>query len=248
MPPIEEINNKFARLLQGLPANWKELARAKGALTRARKIKGAEELLRAVFSYGVADYSLREVAGLLTRARQPLSDEAVRTRLNKCEAWLERMLSATLLRDVPRAVLAGRKLKIVDGTVLCCPAAVGTDYRVHLCFAAIEQRCGGVKVTDAKGAESFTYFAYEPGDVVLGDRIYGKTKQIIAVKEQGAEVVVRISLQQLRLYDEAITPIAWKEALIKAGSTGQLRIEGLVKEAQDKLTKVYVYGQRRASK
>ena len=68
MPPITEINNKLARLLQELPEKWKELAHEQGALTRARKIKGAEELLRAVFSYAVSDYSLRAVAGLLTGA------------------------------------------------------------------------------------------------------------------------------------------------------------------------------------
>lgn len=244
MPPITESNNKFARLLQELPERWKELAREKGALTRERKIKGAEELLRAVFSYAVADYSLREVAGLLTRAHQPLSDEAVRRRWHQCEAWLESLLAETLLANAPRVALPGRRLKIVEGTVLCCPAAVGTDYRGHLCFEAIEQRCGGVKVTNSKGAESFTYFAYEPGDIVLGDRIYGKAKQIVAVQEQGAEVVVRISLQQLRLYDEAGTLIEWQEALIKARDTGQLSLEAFVKEEQGKLTKVYVQGQR----
>lgn len=248
MPPITEINNKLARLLQELPEKWKELAHEQGALTRARKIKGAEELLRAVFSYAVSDYSLRAVAGLLTGARHSITDEAVRLRLHKCEAWLEGLLGATLLGHAPPAAVAGRKLKIVDGTVLCCPAAVGTDYRVHLCFEAIEQRCGGVKVTNGKGAESFTHFAFAAGEIVLGDRIYGKTKQIVAVQEQGAEVVVRISLQQLRLYDEAGALIGWKEALIKARDAGQLSLEAFVKDEKGKLTKVYVQGQRLSSK
>ncbi len=244
MPPIAEINNKFARLRQELPENWQELSHEQGALTRARKIKGAAELLRAVFSYAVADYSLREVAGLLTGERHPITDEAVRLRLHQCEAWLESMLCATLLGHAPPLALAGRRVKIVDGTVLCCPAAGGTDYRVHLSFAALEQRCCGVKVTNSKGAESFTYFDYEPGDIVLGDRIYGKAKQIMAVQEQGAEVVVRISLQQLRLYNEAGTLIVWKEALRKARDTGKLSLEAFVKDEQGKLTKVYLQGQR----
>lgn len=220
MPPIAEINNKFARLLQELPENWKELAREHGALTRARKIKDEEELLRAVFSYAVADYSLREVAGLLTRARHPITDEAVRLRLHKCEAWLESLLAETLVASARQVAGGGRRLKIVDGTVLCCPAAVGTDYRVHLCFDAIEQGCGGVKVTTDKGAESFSYFTFAAGDIVLGDRIYSKAKQLIKVQEQGAEVIVRSSLQQLRLYDEAGTLIAWR--VNKGGGGGSV--------------------------
>ncbi len=157
---------------------------------------------------------------------------------------MESLLSETLVASARQVAVGGRRLKIVDGTVLCCPAAVGTDYRVHLCFDALEQSCGGVKVTDAKGAESFSYFTFARGDIVLGDRIYSKAKQIIKVQEQGAEVVVRSSLQQLRLYDEAGTLIAWKEALIKAAEAGQFTWEAFVKDEQGKLAKVYLHGHK----
>ena len=51
----------------------------------------------------------------------------------------------------------------------------------------------------------------------------------MAVQEQGAEVVVRISLQQLRLYNEAGTLIVWKEALRKARDTGKLSLGSVCK-------------------
>ena len=244
MPPIAEINNKFESLLQQLPDNWKELAREKRAFTRERKIKSEEELLRAVFSYAVADYSLREVAGLLPRERQQISDEAVRTRLTKCVEWWESLLSETLFKSAKRVSISGRRLKLVEGTVLCCPAAKGTDYRVPLCFDAIEQRGCGVKLTDGKGAESFTHFKFESGEVVFGDRLYGQTKQIIAVKKQAADAVVRSSFQQLRRYDEWGGPSAWKEALIKAQGTGKFTWEAFVKGENGEFEKVYVHGQR----
>jgi hypothetical protein len=183
--------------------------------------------LRAVCSYAVADYSLREVAGLLTRGRQPISDEAVRTSLNQCVEWLESLLSETLLESAKRFSRSGRRLKLVDGTVLCCPAAKGTDYRVHLCFEAMEQRGCGVKLTDDKGAESLTHFQFESGEVVFGDRLYGQAKQLIAVKKQAAEVVVRLSLQQLRLYAERGALREWKVELIKAQDAGRFTLGSL---------------------
>lgn len=244
MSPITEINNKFEKLLQQLPADWKELAREKRAWTRRRKIKSEEELLRAVFSYAVADYSLREVAGLLTRERQTISDEAVRARLNQCVEWLESLLSETVFESAKQFSISGRRLKLVDGTVLCCPAAKGTDYRVPLCFDAIEQRGCGVKLTDDKGAESLTHFQFESGDVVFGDRLYGQAKQLIAVKKQAAEVVVRLSLQQLRLYDEQGALREWKAALIKAQDAGRFTWEAFDKGDKGELEKVYVHGYR----
>ena len=131
MPPIAEINNKFARLQRGARKLARTLPRARSVDAGAEN-RGAAETLRAVFSYAVADDSLREVAGLLTGERHPITDEAVRLRLHQCEAWLESLLCATLLGHAPPLALAGRRVKIVDGTVLCCPAAGGTDYRVHL--------------------------------------------------------------------------------------------------------------------
>ncbi len=122
-----------------------------------------------MFSYAVADYSLREVAGLLTRERQRISDQAVGERLSKCAAWIESVL-AEMLFDKARQVTK-RRLMIVDGTVVNAPAAHGTDYRVHLCYDAISQASCGVKVTDATHAERLTHFAYEPLDIVLGDRL-----------------------------------------------------------------------------
>jgi len=63
MTPAEEFNHKFDGLLERLPAGWEELAIEHHAFTRARQIKSPKELLRAVFSYAVADYSLRACGG-----------------------------------------------------------------------------------------------------------------------------------------------------------------------------------------
>ncbi len=245
MSPVEEFNHKFDSLLQRLPHGWEELAIETHAFTRARQIKSPKDLLRAVFSYAIADYSLREVAAILTREQQWISDQGVYARLSKCGVWLETLLTQLLFETAERVGAAThRRLKIVDATTLNCPAARGTDFRLHLCYAAISQSSCGVKLTDVKGAERFTHFDYEPSDIVLGDRIYGKAKHLIAVKEQGADVIVRQSLQQLRLYTSRGEVIDWQELLIKAEGAGRLLFEAYIRDQEGKQMKVFIVGQR----
>ncbi len=59
MSPLAQFDHKFESLLHRLPQGWEELAVEHHAFTRARQIKSPKELLRAVFAYAVADYSLR---------------------------------------------------------------------------------------------------------------------------------------------------------------------------------------------
>lgn len=245
MAPIEEFNHKFDSLLDRLPEGWEELAIEHHAFTRARQLKSPKDLLRAVFCYAVADYSLREVAALLTREQTWISDQGVHARLSKCVVWLETLLAQLLTNKATQvSSQTHRSLKIVDATILTCPAARGTDYRLHLCYEPISQASCGVKLTDVKGAERFTHFAYEPLDIVLGDRIYGKAKHIITVKEQGADVIVRQSLQQMRLYTSTGEVIEWQELLIKAQAAGRLLLEAFIRDAEGRQAKVYVICQR----
>jgi hypothetical protein len=154
------------------------------------------------------------------------------------------MLAQMLCDKAKRVEVLTRRLKIVDATTLNCPAARGTDYRLHLCYEPTSQSSCEVKLTDVKGAERFTHFAYEASDIVLGDRIYAKAKHIMAVTEQGADVIVRANFQQLRLYTVTGDVIDWKTALIKAQEVGSLLLEAYVRDEEGKQTKVYVICQR----
>ena len=245
MSPLAQFDHKFESLLHRLPQGWEELAVEHHAFTRARQIKSPKELLRAVFAYAVADYSLREVAALLTRQQTWISDQGVHARLANCGAWLETLLAQLLHEKAARVSLqTGRSLKVVDATILTCPAARGTDYRLHLCYEPLSQASCGVKLTDVKGAERFTHFDYELADIVLGDRIYGKAKHLIKVKEQGADVIVRQSLQQMRLYTATGEVIEWQELLIKAQASGRLLIEAVIRNEEGQQIPVSVICQR----
>ena len=127
MSPVEELNNRFDSLLQRLPSGWEDLASETHAFTRARQIKSPKEFLRAVFSYAIADYSLREVAAVLTRERKWITDQAVYERLSKCVVWLETLLAGMLFDKAKRVEVSTRRLQIVEATTLNCPAARGTD-------------------------------------------------------------------------------------------------------------------------
>jgi hypothetical protein len=56
-----------------------------------------------------------------------------------------------------------------------------------------------VWLTSYKTGETLCNFSFNPGDVVVGDSIYGMRSGIAHVKRAGAEVIVRIKLQGLPL-------------------------------------------------
>lgn len=242
--------NKFETLLQHLPAEWQELAIEKRAFRRSRQIKSPLELLRLMFSYLLADYSLRQTAAALISRRIWMSDQAVHNRLQHCRDWLAAVLGATLNQQMPVAkIKAGstlrlRQIKIVDGTVLNCPGATGTHYLLHLCFDAVKQTISAIKLTGAHVGEGFKNFEFGAGDLVLGDRIYAKSEQIIRVVEQGADVLVRVSLQQLKLFDEAGKLIDWKANLAAATESEKFSFAATVRNASGKTSQVWIHGQR----
>jgi hypothetical protein len=92
----QELDSKFRRLLQELPAETEGLAREYKAFQRARKIKTVFDLLRAVMLYSACDLSLREIAGWFSGRGQRMTDDAVRGRLKCCAEWLRSLLGEML--------------------------------------------------------------------------------------------------------------------------------------------------------
>jgi len=250
MPSAVQQLNKFEDLLQHLPTGWQELAFEKRAFLRSRQIKSPLELLRLLFTYLIADNSLRSVAATIISRQIWMSDQAVYNRLCHCRQWLEtlftQMLSKQLMQQMKKtgSELNHRRLKIVDATVLNCPGAKGTDYRLHVCFEAFEQNLWAIKLGDKRVAQSFTHFQYQKGDIVLGDRIYAKAWQIMNVANQGADVIVRLSLQQLNLLALDGKKLDWKQLLIDTESVGKFSVCAIVKDRAGNQVQVRVHGKR----
>lgn len=201
MPSLLIADTTFENIVQDVPAGMGAMAREFGAFARSRSVRNPEELLRAVLLYCGLDYSLREVAANLTQAGRRLSDEAVRGRLSVCEAWLEAMVQQMLPK--PDVEMGQKRLILVDGTCIQAPGSTTSDYRLHLAWDWMQQRVVFMKVTDNRTGESLRHYDWQPGDVALADSGYARSPQLLAVKEKGAEFIVRYALNHVRMLSES---------------------------------------------
>ena len=189
-----------------LPDGWQAQAKALGAFQRSRKVKDAEALLRLLLIHVAGDCSLRMTA---LRAEQAglcdLSDVAVLLRLRTSAAWLEWMaseLARRRLTAMPEELAQGRwRLCVADSTPLREPGSVGTAWRIHYLLEFPSLGCIEQHVTDAKTGESLEMFDFSAGQLVLVDRNYGRRAQIAHAVGQGADIVARLAVTALPLYD-----------------------------------------------
>src|SRR5207253_9882221 len=105
--PLTDPDTLFEELLQDLPAETVQMARAFKALVRAKKVKTPAQLLRVVFLYCGLDKPLREVAGTFTALYESITDQSVAERLRACGPWvqalLRRMLPLSSVGTLPRS-------------------------------------------------------------------------------------------------------------------------------------------------
>jgi len=115
--------------------------------------------------------------------------------------------------QVPQRFL-GYRLLAADATVLCGPAAKGTDQRLHVVYDLGSGAPTFVEVTDNKGGESLARYesAFGPGDLVLGDRGYGHDRGIRSVLNAKSKFLIRLEFSSIRLLDEEGMPISAQRA------------------------------------
>src|SRR5882724_4119163 len=104
-----EILDHWPEVSAHFPADFdlEATARSRGAFTRVREIKNAEDLLRLALAYGGCGMSLRDTCAWASAGGiATLSDPALLERLEKAADWLGDIVRA-LLGDQPR-VQAGR--------------------------------------------------------------------------------------------------------------------------------------------
>ena len=203
-----------------LPESLDELAERTGALRRCRGVKDATSLLRIILTYAVTDMSLKDVAAWARGAGVGrLTGPGLFYRLRQAESWLSATLAETLKHNVPCA--SGKlRVRVVDATHVVGPGAKGTEWRVHGdCDPATGCLCS-VVATDASLGESCDRHPVSPGDVILGDRIYGLAPSIASVSERGGYVVVRANLYAIRLCrptGEVFSPLSESERVPNVG-------------------------------
>lgn len=199
------VEEDYAYLLTLLPPGWREQARELGALRRCRKVD-AERLLRVLLIHLAEGCSLRETALRAQRGGiAQLSDVAIMDRLRGSARWLgwmNQQLVTRWVRRGPQAVFPARwNVRLIDGTRVREPGPTGSSWLIHYSIRLPSLACDELLVSEPQGdpGESFRRFAVQPGDLLIGDRVYGVRPSLLHVVNGGADVLTRFALSNLPL-------------------------------------------------
>src|SRR5215204_6504501 len=199
-----EIFGFWQQLHERLPPGFdlEKTARARRAFTRARAVKDVATLLQLAMAYGGCGMSLRETcAWAAAVGLADLKDPSLIDRLCKAAPWLGDIVAALVRRQVavPAKRWSGYRLRALDATTLCQPGADRTSWRLHVGYDLATRQVDQVELTDGRGGENLQRLTYRPGEIVLGDRIYARARNLRLVQEDGADFIVRMGWNALSL-------------------------------------------------
>lgn len=204
LTPVD-VREDWEVLVSFLPEGWQQKAKELGALKRCRRFADAGVLLRTLLIHLADGCSLRETAALAkTGGLVSISDVALLKRLHASGEWF-RWLCAEIMskwvRQQPERVLdRDLEVRLIDGSMIKEPGPTGSSWRLHYAISLPDLRCEQAYVTDAGVGESFERFQVAPGEVFVGDRLYGTARNIAHVLRAGGQVLVRINHTNLPLY------------------------------------------------
>src|SRR5499425_1290208 len=205
--PLTDPDTLFEELLQDLPAESVQMARAFKAFVRAKKVKTPAQLLRMVFLYCGLDKPLREVAGTFTVLYESITDQSVAERLRACGPWVQAMLRQMVPMAAVAPLPAGRRFVVLDASSIQAPGAAGTDHRLHLAMDLVSLQFLEGLVSDVHTGETLKHFTFAPGDVAVADRGYAQCQGMHAAVAQGADLIVRLNPFSVVLSDTAGAPV-----------------------------------------
>jgi hypothetical protein len=220
--PLTDPDTLFEELLQDLPSETVQMARAFKALVRAKKVKTPAQLLRVVFLYCGLDKSLREVAGTFTALYESMTDQSVAERLRACGPWVQAMLRQMLPLAAVEPLPTGRRFVVIDASSRQAPGATGTAHRLHIAMDLLSLQFLDVLVSDVHTGETLKHFTLAPGEVVVADRGYAQCQGMSAALQQGAALIVRLHPFRVGLGDATGAPLELCAAL-KRQKTATLR-------------------------
>ena len=208
-----------------LPDGWQEAARRTGALRRTRGFKDAATLLRVLLIHLVDGCSLRETAvranagGLIK-----VSDVALLGRLRGSGEWFRWMVEqmSRRLSATSQDVLPGKRVRLVDASVVCEPGATGSTWRLHYMIDLSTLACEQLQVTLPEEGETLTRFAVQANDVVMADRGLAHRRGIRHVVNHQGDVIVRMNMISVPLEDDKARALALLPRLRKL-KVGQAR-------------------------
>jgi hypothetical protein len=200
----EELLSIWERVQAHLPLDFdlERVARERRAFLRKREVKDVASLFRLCMAYGGCGMSLRETCAWAEALKvASLSEPSLMERLCKAAPWLGDIVAALIVRQatMPAKRWIGYRLRAIDATALCQPGADRTTWRLHVGFDLASGQVDQLALTDGRGGENLQRLTYQPGEIVLGDRIYARAQNLHGVKRDGADFIVRTGWNSLRL-------------------------------------------------
>ncbi len=188
-------------LTRYFPPGWKGAAHSLGALRRSRGIRDPGVLLRCLLVHLAEGCSLLETAARIRAARwATLSAVALFKRLRSSEDWLRWLAEQLWRQSRPAPAVHGRRVRAVDATTVDEPGRTGSVWRVHYALNLSNLQCDYYHLGPTSIGERFQRIPLEFGDILLGDRAYGTPPGIDYVCGGGGDVLVRINLRMLPLF------------------------------------------------
>jgi hypothetical protein len=176
-------------------------ARTYKAFRRARGVRSAGDLLRLAMIWSVCGLSLRNTCAWAAGCGvAELSDASLNDRLSGTADWLGFLVGSVIQERIGAAPsVAGRRLRVVDATTICRPGADRTTWRLHVGYDLAKGQVDALTLTDVHGGERLSRFAPRAGDLLLADAGYPKPGDLRALVCAGADVVVRLGWNSLKL-------------------------------------------------
>jgi Transposase DDE domain len=143
--------------------------------------------------------AVRAEAGGLAK----VSDVALLGRLRGSGEWFRWMVEqmSQRLACASQDVLPGKRVRLVDASVVCEPGATGSTWRLHYMIDLSTLACEQVQVTLPEEGETLTRFAVRAGDVLMADRGLAHRRGIRHVVAHAGDVIVRMNLVSVPLED-----------------------------------------------
>jgi hypothetical protein len=205
---IEEIAKNLETVYSLFPLGWQEKAFELGALTRARNIKTAEDLLMLNLLYQTNGKSLGGTSSLLKSGGNiKLDKNAVYFRIQRSTDW-NIWLNQNICRNA--GIIAGKPEFLVEKRIVAVDA---TDEKMNARGSVLARLHYGVDlytlepvetlITTGKVGETLTNFNnFRKDDIVLADRAYGSIKSIEHVKASGADFIIRLKYNAFTMYSD----------------------------------------------
>lgn len=229
---------KFVAFLGG-EEEIERKAREFKAFRRTRGVKSAFDLVRLALMYGPGGLSLRALAAAAEAdGVAQISDPAAFERLRKAADFLEALCRDALGLRGERAhegeAAKPRPLRLVDASRLEGPH--DRCWRLHMAYDPCAARIVEAKITPTKVGEALGHFDPRPGDIVIADRGYAQPEGLRRVVEAGADVIVRVTWNSLKLTDAQGHPLDWLALLERARSGQKLELPVFVRKSRGRFS------------